>query len=198
MKVLQGAGSSPKPWKKGGLSPFFHWVPWGWAPGTSSSDVAAMSQWAERWWWPAWLAQNRCLLAIREAWDRQPWCEAGRPLSREAGAACGNRGWLLQMVALLSLTAATPDRDMSRPWHTSVPFHILHSAKECFNFLQGYWPKDQEIPYPVPLHLILYPVTESVMFLQTAGRSPQLWKKGALQHPPSFCETYYGMKKVYT
>ena len=67
----------------------------------------------------------------------KPWCEAGRALGRKAEPARGNRAWLLQLV-VLSLTAAAPDRDMSRSWHTSVLFLLSHSAKECCNFLEGY------------------------------------------------------------
>ena len=43
----------------------------------------------------------------------------------------------VQLVVLLSLTAAASDSDMSRSWHTSVLF-LLHHSKECCNFTQGY------------------------------------------------------------
>lgn len=171
--VQQGAGRSQSH-RQRELCALFHWVLCGLDPATSPSDIVALAQWPAQWWWPAWLAQNGCLLAIRKAWNRQPCSQAGRALAREAAATCGNRGWLLQLAVLLFLTAAAPDRNMSRSWHTSVLFLLCHSAKECCKFLQGYWPKDKETPYPVPLHFILYPMIDSAMVLQAVGRSPQL------------------------
>lgn len=100
-----------------------------------------------------------------------------------AGAAGSIRGRLLQLVALLFVTAEALDRNMNR---SSVLFFLHHSAKECCSFLQGYLPNHKETPYPVPLHLVQYPVIDSIMVLQEAGRSPELWTEETLQHPHSF------------
>lgn len=39
-----------------------------------------------------WLAQDECLLAVREMRDGQPWGDAGGAQCREAGAACDCMG----------------------------------------------------------------------------------------------------------
>lgn len=58
----------------------------------------------------AWLAQDRCLLAVREMWDGQPRCEAGEALGREAELQTG----VLPLLVLLSSTATVPERDMTK------------------------------------------------------------------------------------
>lgn len=88
---------------RGSSVPFFNGY-----PGTELIQLAQVMewprQWAEVWWWPAFLARDGCSLA-REAQNGQPWCEAGKAAGRETGPAHG-REQLLQLVVLLSLTAA--------------------------------------------------------------------------------------------
>lgn len=62
----------------------------------------------------AWLAQDRCLLAVREMWDGQPRCEAGEALGREAELAPWQQTGVLPLLVLLSSTATVPERDMTK------------------------------------------------------------------------------------
>lgn len=88
------------------LATLLPWVAKGWlgpmrSPGTIPGDEMALSQRAGHWW-VARVAWERCLLAVRETWDGQPWQEAGTTPGKEARALHGDEGWLPRLLILLS------------------------------------------------------------------------------------------------
>lgn len=96
-------------------------------------ELCTLSAWLAKDWVPhelvaqitvglvTWWAQDRCLLSVRERWDGQSWCEAGRDLGRGSGAAHGDGGWLSHLLILLSITASALHRYTTRAWLLLLP-----------------------------------------------------------------------------
>lgn len=124
-----------------------------------------------------WWAQGRCLLAVRERWDGQPWCEAGRALGRMAGPACGDSGWLFCLLILLSITASALVRDTTSSWYAAVTSLLWTQAGDHHDFLQGHLPKYYGNTYRPCLYPVIVP--------QAAGRCLEPLRKGAPHRPPS-------------
>lgn len=47
---------------------------------------------------------------------------------------CGSGWWLLCLLMFLSLTAKSPDRNMTRLWHAPIFCFLYYFARECCNF----------------------------------------------------------------
>ena len=91
--------------------------------------------------------KGRCLLSVRERWDGEPWCEAGRALGRVAGAAWGDGGWLFCLLIVLCVTASALVKG-----HNEITVTLLSSAfcapklESVITSCKDIYPRNMETP----------------------------------------------------
>ena len=123
----------------------------------------------------AWLAQDRCLLAVKEMWDGQPWCEAGGALGREAEAAPRQQRGVGSSVF---------DSHSPGEGHNQV---ITHSSASSATQLESVAAFCKDVDLRIRKHT----QPQSVLCHDPTGswKVPTAVDRGAPHHPPSLCET---------